>query len=154
MPPPKAKAKASEQQIQTAIKGFLELKGYFVLRINSGAIRTQGGGLVRLAPPGTPDLLVIGPEGYVAWLEIKTPQGRLTEYQKAMHRRLKGLGQAVLVVRSLSEVVELIEEREEQTEFHRRLVDRHWEEFKGKHLEPVKKPKAVPGVIDYLKGES
>ena len=58
----------SEATIQRDVIARLKKIGVEVLRVNSGVIRS-GASFVRLAPIGTPDVLVWHP--VVAWLELK-----------------------------------------------------------------------------------
>jgi hypothetical protein len=55
--------------------------------------------------PGMPDLLLPCPSGRwcALWLEVKTPKGRVTESQLAVHADLTAMGNLVRVVRSASE---------------------------------------------------
>ena len=61
----------NETGIKKQIKDYLRLKGYFVFHI------LQGLGSYR----GTPDLICIK-DGIVLLIEVKTPTGKLSEYQK------------------------------------------------------------------------
>lgn len=74
-----------------------------VFRMNAGRGRQNQ----RLAPAGTPDLLVLDRYGRTIWLEVKGPDGRLREEQLAMHKELFLRDQEVVTVRSLDEVMEL-----------------------------------------------
>ena len=67
--------------------------------------------------PGFPDLIVIWGLGCYL-IEVKTPKGRLSENQKAVHARLKENGVAVFVIRNhkeLDEAIRLIKERRGMT---------------------------------------
>ena len=48
--------------------------------------------------PGMPDRMLLLPQGRVAWVELKTTGGRLSEIQKYRHAWLKGIGHTVYVV--------------------------------------------------------
>lgn len=48
--------------------------------------------------PGMPDRMLLLPQGRVAWVELKTDGGRLSEIQKYRHAWLKGIGHTVYVV--------------------------------------------------------
>jgi hypothetical protein len=102
----------SESAIQRAIVDLLRYQGLLVIRINSGmarAMRTES--IVHLAPQGTPDLLVLFPEGKVLWIEVKTRTGRIRPDQVQMHDRLRSLGHDVVILRSADELVELMKGR-------------------------------------------
>jgi hypothetical protein len=56
---------------------------------------------------GVPDRLIILP-GMVAFVEVKSPKGRLTLLQEKVLRRLKDKGQTTAVVYSKEQVDELV----------------------------------------------
>lgn len=69
-------------------------------------IRLRYGGLVlKLAPSikGMPDRLVVIPGGQMFFVELKAPNGRLSEAQKHFHERLKSLGSPVAVISSIED---------------------------------------------------
>lgn len=91
----------TESAIQKQIVEILERMGCLVFRMNSG--RTQHN--VRLSPAGTPDLLVITPEGRVYWIEVKTPNGTVSKTQEKMHQKLRERGHAVIVARKVDDAL-------------------------------------------------
>lgn len=105
---PAAEPAAREQDIQRAILDALAWRGVFAIRLNSGAIRTEAGGMVRGCPPGTPDILCIV-NGAAVFLEVKRPGKRPTALQTEMHARLRAAGARVAVVTSVDEAMEEIE---------------------------------------------
>lgn len=62
--------KPTENEIQSAIRGYLRLRGWFVIR------NQQGLG----SHKGLSDLTAIK-DGRVLWIEVKKPGGRLSRYQ-------------------------------------------------------------------------
>lgn len=65
-----------ESQIQRAIMQALMLKGNYILRINSGVVKTSKGNLFKGAAAGTPDLAGIrkhDKQGF--FIEVKKPTG-------------------------------------------------------------------------------
>jgi hypothetical protein len=50
--------------------------------------------------PGEPDLRVYGPGGRTLFLELKTPDGRLSTAQSARHKALAALGHDVRVLKT------------------------------------------------------
>ena len=70
-------------------------------------VRRAGGFTFKMAPThkGLPDRLVILPNGHIALVEMKTPTGRLSPAQAALHRRLAALGAHVVVLRSKGEIL-------------------------------------------------
>ena len=90
----------TESDIQNSIIRRLEAKGFTVIRLNAGKARHN----VRLAPSGTPDLLVIGKKGRVLWVEVKREDGKLRDSQVEMHKALADLGHLVVVARSADDI--------------------------------------------------
>lgn len=89
----------TETDIQREIIEVLRRRGALVFRMNAGRGRNNQ----RLAPPGTPDLLVIEPHR-LWWCEVKTPTGQLSVDQKEMHEALERFGQEVVVARGADEI--------------------------------------------------
>ena len=89
----------SEAAIQLKIIHKAKELGYLVIRMNSGRARNN----VRLAPAGTPDLLLVGPDG-VTWVEVKDAFGKLRPEQIEMIDKLRKFGQEVIVARSVKDV--------------------------------------------------
>jgi hypothetical protein len=115
LPPPGKKAKGTkiETRIQRLIVTALQAKGLWVVRIaGQGTVQmtARGAGVLKKSEmAGFPDLLVLGPEGLTAWLEVKAPKGRLSPIQKSRHARLQALGHCVAVVRSADEALKVLE---------------------------------------------
>lgn len=106
---PRRRGANPESEIQAAIADALRLRGCYVERRNSGAVRTQAGGLVRLAPVGTPDLALVLPGGRAGFVEVKRPGERPTPAQAEKHAELRGYGAVVVVAHSVDEALELLE---------------------------------------------
>jgi hypothetical protein len=58
---------------------------------------------------GLPDRLVLAPGGRLAFVEWKTPKGRVSPVQQAMFDRLARLGFPVAVVRSQKEFQKMLD---------------------------------------------
>jgi hypothetical protein len=58
--------------------------------------------------PGTPDLFVALPAGRVAWLEMKTAVGSLSQEQKDFRDKVVNLGHHWGMARSVREALELL----------------------------------------------
>jgi Holliday junction resolvase len=89
-------AKQTENQIQSAIREYLQYKGWFVVR------HQQGLGCHR----GLSDLTAIK-NGRVIWIEVKTPNGKLSEYQKKFKEEISIHGGTYIVARSIDDVKEI-----------------------------------------------
>jgi hypothetical protein len=78
----------------------LKKLGFWAIRVNAGM---RGG--VRMAPKGTPDILVLSP--YV-WLECKLPGEGLTEEQTKFFERAKREGIPCAKITSWQEAVSVV----------------------------------------------
>lgn len=96
-----------EQAIQNAILDYLWMRGHAAWRINSGAIKTERGSLVRLAPPGTSDIIgCVVPTGRMFVIEVKQPGKDATPLQQAFLDRMAEAGALAFVARSIEDVQE------------------------------------------------
>ena len=69
------------------------------------AIIARGGMAIKLdSEAGLPDRLVVLPGGRNIYVELKRPDGRVSEIQKVMHQRLRNLGQKVYVLWNFEQV--------------------------------------------------
>lgn len=90
----------TETDLQRSILDGLEKAGFWAMRINAGR---KGG--VRMAPKGTPDIMVLQP---YLWLEVKLPNGELGEDQVRFFERAKREAIPCVVVRSLHEALSAV----------------------------------------------
>lgn len=97
-----------ETVIQNAIRVALSKRG-IVLRLNNGVFYTESGQRIASGlPPGTSDLLFIG-EGRAAFIEVKTPNGRVTPAQQHFIDVVRSHGVRAGVARSVNEAIKIIE---------------------------------------------
>ena len=61
---------------------------------------------------GEPDFVVLLPNGKVALVEVKTPNGKLSDDQERLHGKAGALGHKVHVVRSFVQFLETIKMKE------------------------------------------
>lgn len=98
---------AGEGAVMNAVSQWLALRRIPHWRMNSGALRTQRGRLVRFGAPGMSDYYAIGPSGVSIWIECKRPKGgRLSEPQRNFLdcvNRNGGIGIVVTSAESLEE---------------------------------------------------
>lgn len=103
----------SEASVQRLILDYLEHKGVFHWRANSGMawVKKGGGGMrpIKLNPEGTPDILLVAKGGRLVGVEVKKPGGRLGDAQKAWMERAGSLGVLCLVVTSLDALIDALE---------------------------------------------
>lgn len=96
--------KEKESDIVRAISDYLEAKRHFYWRNNTGAFRTEKGGMYFFGAKGSPDLFVLTRGGVLISLEVKTQTGRQSPDQKAWEARCHEIGAAYHVVRSIEDV--------------------------------------------------
>ena len=71
----KSAFKVKEADVLKAVEIWLTIKKIPHWRINSGALKTDRGRLVRFGAPGMSDFYAIGRDGRSIWIECKRPQG-------------------------------------------------------------------------------
>jgi hypothetical protein len=91
-----------ENQVLNAVDEYLALKRIPHYRINSGALKTPRGQLIRFGSKGMSDFYAIGPDGISVWIECKRPKGgRLSEAQKEFLDCINRNGGVGIVVNSV-----------------------------------------------------
>ena len=85
--------------MQRDIIAVCEAAGAIVIRMNAGKGRNNQ----RLAPAGTPDLLVIG-KHHTVWIEVKAEDGKLRQVQSQMIEALRERGHTVAVARGVDDI--------------------------------------------------
>lgn len=111
----------TEHQIMTSIVGFLQWKGYYVQRMNSGKFVVGAGASRRMiqgARPGTPDIMAfklvpgmfLGSHSVanLLFVEVKRPGKKATPLQEAVMAELEGQGARCLIAHSVEEVEEAL----------------------------------------------
>lgn len=117
--PTRKKNRSTETSLSKAIQQSLTLKGFKVIRVQSGIIPALYDGkkrFIHCAPNGTPDLLVITPmlararlqAAEFTWLEVKSAIGKLSKEQAEWHEWARLNGVRVATVRSISEAVKAL----------------------------------------------
>jgi Holliday junction resolvase len=91
------KRKNPETIIQNAIRDYLRLTGWYVIRHQQGL----GSHL------GLCDLQAIR-GGKTLYIEVKTPTGKLSEHQERFRDEIVGRGGLFMVARSLEDVIEYV----------------------------------------------
>lgn len=77
----------NEQAIQHSIMRELRERGCYVIKVQSGTVRSEHGQFIQLAPSGTPDLLIGRPDGLFGAVECKSKTS-LSQLQRNTLRRL------------------------------------------------------------------
>jgi len=98
---------AKEKEIQSAIMEYLALAGHFVWRNNSGGFTDQKGHYYRYGLTGSSDIIgAHGRTGQFIAIEVKRPNGKVTEAQNRFLETIKRCGGIGIVARSVSDVIE------------------------------------------------
>ncbi len=92
-----------ERAIQSAVMQYLRLQGWYVFRLNAGALPNERGRSVRMLPAGTPDLLAIR-DGQCLFVECKRPGQRPTDRQRAMMATLEAFGARCVVATGVEDL--------------------------------------------------
>ncbi|GAV21591.1 VRR-NUC domain-containing protein [Carboxydothermus pertinax] len=82
-----------ERDIQALIKQYLQLKGWFVVKIH------QSLGSYR----GIADLYALK-DGEHVWIEVKTPKGRTSKYQERFKEEIESHGGRYIVARGIEDL--------------------------------------------------
>lgn len=89
-----------ESDIQKQIRDYLNLQGWYVVKIH------QSLGSVR----GIADLYAIK-NGHSVWIEVKTPQGHQSDDQILFQWHIEGHGGIYLLAHGIPEVEQFLKER-------------------------------------------
>jgi len=117
---PKPDSPATEGQTQRLILDWLAAKGYFALRMNTGAMVSEYKGkkrFMRFGVPGCADILVFDDQwidqglghghikhGPCIWIEVKAPKGKQTDLQKSFQAQVESRAHRYIVAYSLEDV--------------------------------------------------
>jgi hypothetical protein len=100
-----------ENAVMNAVDEYLTLKRIPHYRINSGALKTPRGQLVKFGSKGMSDFFAIGPAGISIWIECKRPKGgRLSEAQKEFLDCINRNGGVGIVVNSVDSLENQLKE--------------------------------------------
>ena len=113
------KPKQSERTIQRAIRQYLAAQGFISAHVPNGASlagnakrramqmnNLKGDGLV----VGFPDLIVMGTDARVGFMEVKAEGGKQNDNQKAVQSWMERDGHKYAVVRSVDDAKETLSE--------------------------------------------
>jgi hypothetical protein len=103
--------KAPERVIQSQILDYLRFKRIVAFRINSGMIKTESGGMVKLAPRGFSDIVGVLPGGRALFIEVKTGKNKTTEFQEIFLEEMKNQGALAFVAYSIEDCDKYLKSR-------------------------------------------
>lgn len=103
--------KLTETKIQAAICDYLTLRKVFFWRNNNIPVFDTKSQSMRAMPKysikGVPDIIVLQHGNFIG-LEVKTPTGVLSDYQKEFERRCEENGGRYYVVRSVDDLLDIL----------------------------------------------
>lgn len=110
----RTKIKTTEAQFQIAVAAYLEValkKGVLWTAFPAGGGGYRRGALLKRMglKPGWPDLLFLH-RGKLFGIELKTPIGKVSPAQRALHKALQAQGVPVLVVKTSAEVSDALDQ--------------------------------------------
>lgn len=94
-----------EHAIQNAILEYLATQKIPAWRINAGAIKSEKGHRVMLAPKGHADIAGVLPGGRALFIEVKAGKNQPTEAQQAFLDRVRSVGAVAFVAWSVDDVM-------------------------------------------------
>jgi hypothetical protein len=96
-----------EREVLRSCLEYLRLRGHFVLRVNGGGFRTEGGGYVRCTDtPGCADILGITREGEPLAAECKSGGGKQSPAQRRFQAEWEERGGLYVLARSSDDLQE------------------------------------------------
>jgi hypothetical protein len=100
-----------EGDVINAVAAWLALRRMPHWRMNSGALKTQRGQLVRFGARGMSDFYAVGPAGISIWIECKRPRGGVVSAaQKGFLDCINRSGGIGIVVNSIESLEEQLKE--------------------------------------------
>lgn len=104
------KVKVTEAEVLKSIMQFLDIKGVFKFRNNSGAYSdAKSGRFIRFGKKGSSDILAIYPKTGQFWaIEVKRPGGLLSDEQVTFLKDVRRSGGVSTVAESIEDIVRVL----------------------------------------------
>jgi hypothetical protein len=102
--------KTPESYVLSACKDYLEIKGWTVRRMQSGAVQDRRGVPVRMHAAGTPDLQATQRAGeflnehHILWVECKAPNGKQSPAQYQFQVEAEERGEAYILAFGIDDI--------------------------------------------------
>lgn len=106
--PRRRPAKTDGGLVPTILR-LCQMRRLWAWRVNSGTVMLASGHRIMLAPPGTPDVLLVLPGGLLAGIEAKRPTGLVRASQRAWEQQAIRVGVRYAVVHSAKETIETLD---------------------------------------------
>ena len=105
-----------EGYVVSACLDYLAVRGIHAWRNNSGVSRPErrdgSRGFVRFGHVGSADIIGVLPGGRFLGIECKAPRGNLSRHQLEFGQRVRADGGIYMVVRSVDDLIEQLQELE------------------------------------------
>ena len=101
----------TENDVERQCIDLLRLKGYYVVRLQSGLLKTPDGRWIRVGEPGLPDYVCVKRDFF---LEVKRPWGKLSGAQVNKIFELEACGYAVAAIDSVERLATWLADYEEK----------------------------------------
>lgn len=98
--------KLSESNIKRQVQDFLNARGLFWFRQNTGAFKTKTGGFYHFGAIGSPDIFILH-KGLLIGLEIKSPKGKQEPAQKLFGEKMEKNGGLYFIIRSFGDILQV-----------------------------------------------
>ena len=98
---------STEKATQQACMEYLDARGIFYYRQNTGATRTESGGFIRYGAVGSPDIIAVLAGQYIG-IEVKDKHGKQSPGQVLFQQKLEKAGGRYLLIRDIDELIEAI----------------------------------------------
>ena len=105
---PRRRYQTSEKALRNTILHYLNLKGIYAWKQNTGAMQVEGR-FIRFSSPGVSDIIGILPDGRFLAIETKVT-GKLTRHQEVFLENIRERGGIAVVARLVDDVVNVIED--------------------------------------------
>jgi hypothetical protein len=103
-----SKGNGPESQVLEGCLNYLEVRGIYHWRNNTGAVQIAPGRFMRFGKKGSSDILGVLPGGRMLCVECKAKGGRLSPEQKQFLADVQELGALALVVKGWWELDEAL----------------------------------------------
>lgn len=98
-----------EKNVLNSCIQYLTLKGYVVIRNNTGAFVSQNQNgkkrFIRFGQAGSSDIIACSKDGKFVAVECKSDTGRVTPYQSDFLRRVKSNNGIAVIVRTIDDLI-------------------------------------------------
>lgn len=98
-----------EKSVLNSCIQYLTLKGYVVIRNNTGAFAAEGANgkrrLIRFGQVGSSDIIACSKDGRFIAIECKSATGKLTSHQSDFLRKINNNNGTAIVARSVDDLI-------------------------------------------------